>query len=322
MEKTLCQRLMDMNLNSPHSETTEKSESHAQTVIEQEPNIDYEDFIDCYNEKKNTEKKNTEQKNNILSNNQDTTGKNITESEKEKENEPKEKKNAFIITLSNGEKKEIPITSFNVEEKEKENEPKEKKNAFIECTLSNEEKKEKPLSSFNDEEKEKDKSNDNSQKLLGRKKTKFEKKEDKKEESKKDEKKNKKKCSNFYTVNGLDNKINSKSKRDKNININKKCKKDKKNNININSHVNKTINNGDNINIAEYDNISFMSEDLFKTTENRAFFEECDEIFDSGQYDISGTLSNKSQVERPQNINHNSTINSSSLIDKMDNLNL
>ena len=131
----------------------------------------------------------------------------------------------------------------------------------------------------------------------------------------------------WQAINGLDNKINLKSKRDKNINVNKKCKKDKKNNININSHVNKKkdetcINNGDNINIEEYYNISSMSEDLFKTQENRAFFEECDEQFDSGQYDISGTHSNTTQVEPTQNINHNSTINSSSLIQKMDNLNL
>ena len=320
MEKTLCQRLMDMNLNSPNSETTEKSESHAQTVMELESNKEYEDFMDY---------KNTGQKNNIQSNNQKTTGKNITQSENEKENEPKENKDDFMIArnIKSGKETKIHITNRYAEEKEKENESKEKKNAFIGCILSNEEKKEKSLRSFNDEEKEKDKSNDNSQKLLGRKKTKFEKKEDKKEESKKDEKKNRKKCSNFNTINGLDNKINLKSKRDKNINVNKKCKKDKKNNININSHVNKKkdetcINNGDNINIAEYDNISSMSEDLFKTQENRAFFEECDEQFDSGQYDISGTHSNTTQVEPTQNINHNSTINSSSLIQKMDNLNL
>ena len=59
-----------------------------------------------------------------------------------------------------------------------------------------------------------------------------------------------------------------------------------------------------------------MLEDSFFNSENRAFFEECDEIFNSEQFDISQIVSSQSQNEPSPNIHPNSTINSSSVIKK------
>ena len=165
--------------------------------------------------------------------------------------------------------------------------------------------------------------NDNDKKILG-KKTKFEDKEDQKQEIKKDENKNKKKGSNFNTINGIKNKNNlfnssKKPNNDKNININKKGKKGR---FKKYTNVNKKKEDENKNNCADDDNINYRLEDSFINSESRAFFEECDEKFDTEQFDISQTVSNQSQNESSPNIHPNSTINSSSLIKKIDNLNI
>jgi hypothetical protein len=194
--------------------------------------------------------------------------------------------------------------------KEEEKKIEEKRNQYITRTSDNGEKKQifvVNLDEYN--------ADTNVKNLLGKKKHEI-KVEKKLEESKKE--KVEKKQSNM-AVTECSNKKKRKKKNDTNVN-------NKKNNINIYKEKNADLLINNNYNDENINNLIFDESNFFFDEQNQSFIDECNDKFDSEQFDLSHVISsdnryNSNSVEEP-NANANPTSKFSSLRKHVNNLHL